>query len=143
MNILHAKKWKIRLGKAGERTTCRMLRDAGFKVLLRNCRTNRAEVDIIARDGLSLVFVEVKTLYRRYDSKRELRPAARLRNAQKRRLYRAAISYLKDIGNPQLTFRFDLVEVIYNISGPYMIRHWKNHFGSEVLRRKRIDEFRI
>jgi len=131
MNFLAAKKWKKRLGAAGEKTAARMLCDAGYDVLLRNCRTPRGEIDIVARDGASLVFAEVKTLYRRWNSKRELHPVSGLRTAQKRRLLRAARSYLRDMGNPSILYRFDLIEIIYDFTGPREIRHWKNHFSAE------------
>ncbi len=59
------KKWCKRLGRAGENAAAAMLRYKGMEIIQRNCRTPRAELDIIARDGGTLVFVEVKTLYRR------------------------------------------------------------------------------
>lgn len=48
-------------GKAGEDAACQLLRRNGFQILERNYRGPRYEVDIIAKDGDVLVFVEVKT----------------------------------------------------------------------------------
>jgi putative endonuclease len=53
------------LGERGENVAAKFLRGKGYKILLRNFRCDLGEVDIIARDGRTLVFVEVKT--RAYD----------------------------------------------------------------------------
>lgn len=49
------------LGRAGEDAAVRFLEDAGLRVLARNFRSRRGEIDIVARDGETLVFVEVKS----------------------------------------------------------------------------------
>lgn len=51
----------LRLGKYGERLAKKFLKKKGFKILERNYRTKFGEIDIIARDGSQLVFIEVKT----------------------------------------------------------------------------------
>lgn len=48
-------------GRAGEEQACRVLAGKNWEILGRNWRTRRGEIDIIARDGDTLVFVEVKT----------------------------------------------------------------------------------
>ena len=53
------------LGERGENVAAKFLRNQGYKILERNYRTSVGEIDIIARDGKTLVFVEVKT--RAYD----------------------------------------------------------------------------
>jgi Holliday junction resolvase-like predicted endonuclease len=49
------------LGDRGENHAARYLRERGYKILLRNFRCPLGEIDIVARDGRTLVFVEVKT----------------------------------------------------------------------------------
>lgn len=49
------------LGRLGERLAAEKLSDAGYQILERNFRCRYGEIDIIARDGEDLVFVEVKT----------------------------------------------------------------------------------
>ena len=49
------------VGRAGESLACRFLERQGLRVLARNVRAGRGEIDIIARDGPRLVFVEVKS----------------------------------------------------------------------------------
>jgi putative endonuclease len=52
--------WRVKLGKAGEDLACRELERLGYAVLDRRVRFRSGEIDIIARDGQTLVFVEVK-----------------------------------------------------------------------------------
>ena len=49
-----------KLGKAGEDLACRELERRGYAIVARRYRADRGELDIIARDGATLVFVEVK-----------------------------------------------------------------------------------
>lgn len=50
-----------RLGRLGEDLACEHLAAGGWQIIARNWRTRRGEIDIIARDGEWLVFVEVRT----------------------------------------------------------------------------------
>ena len=49
------------LGRRGEELAARFLEDAGYRVVERNWRCRQGEIDIVARSGDTLVFVEVKT----------------------------------------------------------------------------------
>jgi putative endonuclease len=51
---------RVLLGKAGEDLACRELRRRGYTVIARRYRTRAGEIDIVARDGETVVFVEVK-----------------------------------------------------------------------------------
>ena len=51
---------RIFLGKSGEEAACVELRRRGYAILARRYRTRIGEIDIVARDGPTLVFVEVK-----------------------------------------------------------------------------------
>lgn len=136
MDFLKAKAQHMRLGRRGEDAACRLLRSKGLEMLARDCRLPRGEIDIVARDGRTLVFVEVKTLRakRHIDA---LRPAGNLSTRQKARIYRAAFCYMKEIGNPAVPFRFDLVEIVAGRFGPVQARHWESHFGREAIERRR------
>ena len=50
-------------GEVGENLACEYLRKQGYKILERNYRIRGGEIDIVAQDGSTLVFVEVKTRY--------------------------------------------------------------------------------
>ena len=49
------------LGKAGEDFAACFLENAGLKIIVRNYRCPKGEMDLIARDGVMLVFIEVRT----------------------------------------------------------------------------------
>lgn len=98
----------LALGRRGEAAACRLLEAKGFDILARNWRVKAGELDIVARDGASVVFVEVKTLHR----KGFFRPLDNLSAHQKKRNFQAAQLYLRMIGGTGLPVRFDLVEVV-------------------------------
>lgn len=52
---------KHKIGSLGEQIAVQTLKDAGYKIITQNYRTREGEIDIIALDGDTLVFVEVKT----------------------------------------------------------------------------------
>ena len=124
--------WHKRLGDAGERDAARLLAQMGYTILLRDCRTPHGELDLVCLDGAAFVFVEVKTRYchmRQFGRRPE--PWRELSDAQKRRNFRAAISFLHDLGEraSERLYRFDLVEVLRGPFGPVEIRHHVNFMG--------------
>lgn len=128
------KKWCKRLGRAGERAAAAMLRYKGLEIIQRNCRTPKAELDIIARDGGTLVFVEVKTLFRRkLDREHKFRPLDNLTVSQRRRIRRGALYYMFMLGHARLRYRVDVVEVEYTRFGAATIRHHFNAFGNDAV----------
>jgi putative endonuclease len=133
MDFLKAKAAHLRLGARGEKAACRLLRAKGLEILARDFKTPRGEIDIVARDGSTIVFVEVKT--KRASSRS--RPAENLKSRQKARIYRAALWHLKKIGSPELPFRFDIVEMLLGSWGPVQAWHWPAAFGQEALLRRR------
>src|SRR2546428_12590063 len=78
------------LGEEGERAAARFLEARGYRILERNYRTRRGEIDLIAEDGRMLVFVEVKV---RLDD-RFGGPAAGITRAQQARVARPCPPYL-------------------------------------------------
>ncbi len=78
-------------GKAFEDRAARLLRDAGLKIITRNYRCKLGEIDLVCRDGETLVFVEV-----RFRSARGFASAAAsVTRAKQRRLVAAAQHYLQ------------------------------------------------
>ncbi len=130
MDFLKAKAAHMKLGMRGEAAACRLLRAKGLDILARGCRTPRGEVDIIARDGATLVFVEVKT--KRASSRS--RPGENLKRRQKARVYRAALYYMKELGRPKIPFRFDVVEVLMGPWGATALWHWPEAFGAKTVK---------
>src|SRR5256885_16358809 len=52
---------RVKLGKSGEDLACRELERRGYAIVARRYRVRSGELDVVARDGPTLVFVEVKT----------------------------------------------------------------------------------
>ena len=112
-------------GAAGETAACRYLRRAGYKILYRNFRGRTGgELDIVCRDGDTLVFVEVKTR----GSEEFGRPFEAVRRDQQRRISRGALAWLRMLDNPDILFRFDVVEVIMRDEGKPRVELIRNAF---------------
>ena len=111
-------------GRAGENKTANFYRKRLFRIIGRNVRVGRAEIDIIARRGPLIVFAEVKS--RKIGGM--VRGSSALRPQQKKRLTRAAGAYLarmKDSAGIQC--RFDLVEVGLDTEGrAKSLHHYPN-----------------
>lgn len=95
------------LGEKGERIAARRLRLLGYKILERNYRTKLGELDIIARDGRYLVFVEVRT--RTGDRFGTAEDSVTWR--KQRKLISLAQAYLRRCGDSDVSCRFDVVAV--------------------------------
>jgi putative endonuclease len=96
-------------GLWGEREAERWLRARKYRCLGRRVRVgDRDEIDLLMRDGKVLVFVEVKT---RADTTFG-RPSEAVDRRKRRALCRAAVRYVRGLRDPQVCFRFDVVEVV-------------------------------
>lgn len=117
-----------RIGRAGERAAARHLRRAGWKILHRNFRPRdgSGEIDLVCRDrgANELVFVEVKTR----SSTEFGEPAEAITPEKRRRIARAALVWLRMLGHPEITFRFDAVEVLATESGTLECHHIRDAF---------------
>lgn len=126
--------WLIRkfpsrpLGERGEVAAARLLRRKGYKIISRQDRDiSRGEIDLVAVDGQTVVFVEVKT-------RRSLNtghPAESVHDEKQRRLTRLAVSYLKRHELLEYPARFDVVAVIWpSTARKPTIEHIPNAFGA-------------
>ena len=99
-------------GKHGEQVAVDFLSAKGFKILERNWRFKKNEVDIIAQDGDEIVFVEVKTRHENY----LVEPELTVSKKQQRSIINAAEQYIisRDI---DLEARFDIVSVVISSQG--------------------------
>lgn len=94
------------LGDEGERAAARHLRRRGLRIITRGYRTSCGEIDLVARDGNTLVFVEVKT-------RRAGVPAEAVTLEKQRRLTLAALHFLKRFDLLEQRTRFDVVAVVW------------------------------
>lgn len=114
----------LRRGKAGELAARKHLQQQGMKFLAANYRSDRGEIDLIFRDEECLVFVEVKTR----SSEEWTRPAAAVDSRKRRLVSQTALDYLRQLKNPKVPVRFDIVEVLLADGSVREIRHLPNTF---------------
>jgi putative endonuclease len=101
------------VGRRGEELAARHLRRLGMVVVDRNVRLPEGEIDLVAREGDELVFVEVKT--RIGDA--ETAPDLAVTAAKLERLERLAEAYVTRAGSPDQSWRVDVVAVVLGRDG--------------------------
>ncbi|MGH2706148.1 MAG: YraN family protein [Actinomycetota bacterium] len=111
------------LQMAGEDAASRHLRRRGMRILHRNWRIARGELDIVAREGRTLVFVEVKTRAR--DDFVE--PFEGVHHAKRRRLRRLAEAYCATEAPRFDRCRFDVISVVAD-RGALRVEHLVDAF---------------
>ena len=115
----------LQLGARGEKLAAQHLRRQGFKILYRNFRGRTGgEIDLVCRDRDTLVFVEVKTRTRDDFG----RPLEAVNRQKERRISSGALAWLRLLGDPDIFFRFDVVEVLIAPSEAPKIELIRNAF---------------
>ena len=112
------------IGGAGEDIACRYLEENGFEVVGRNWRTRSGELDIIARHGGMVIFVEVKT--RR--GKMFGEPEEAVTPAKVRKIRQLASEYLATVSH-SAEVRFDVISLVLDAHGNLLeLRHITDAF---------------
>jgi putative endonuclease len=112
------------LGRHGERIAATYLADAGLRLLDRNWRCRDGELDIVARDGESLVFCEVKT-------RRGVgfgHPVEAVTAVKQRRIRTLAQRWLAAHEEHAPELRFDVVGVLVRPDRPALVTHLRAAF---------------
>lgn len=122
-NLFRPESPRDAMGDRGENLAARFLRNKGYKIIVRNYRCELGEIDIVAKDGRTLVFVEVKT--RAYD---DPSPEDQVNAAKQHQITKAAKIYLSRYGLPQPPARFDVVAVVWPNGRDPIIRHTPHAF---------------
>ena len=114
---------KDAVGRFGEDLAATYLRDAGLTIVERNWRCSDGELDIVARDGEVLIFVEVKTR----SSTAFGDPAEAVNPVKALRLRKLALRWLADHRDVPYwsQLRFDVVAVLRLAAGGPSVRHLK------------------
>lgn len=122
-----------RFGMLGENTAVRFLENLGFTIVARNVRVPigrtrkgglvRGELDIVAFDGETLVFIEVKTRSSTEDGP----PESAVDSGKQARLSRTARRYRRLIGPDDVPYRFDVVSIVWRHPNPVIELH-RNFF---------------
>lgn len=112
-------------GDRGEDRAATFLRQEGYRILERNYRCPLGEMDIIARDGKTIVFIEVKAR----SSDRFGSPQAAIGPQKQRRMTAIALCYLKGKGWLGMPARFDVAAVRLDAAGE-RVTLYKNAFDA-------------
>jgi putative endonuclease len=111
-------------GKRSERLAAEFLKRTGYRILETNYRSPVGEIDIIAREKATIVFVEVKAR----SSNRFGSPKGAVTPAKQRKISMTALDYLKRSGQVGASARFDVV-AIDTAAGKTDIEVVKNAFA--------------
>lgn len=112
------------LGNRGERVAARFLKRKGYRILARNVETGRYELDLVCRDGDTIVFVEVRSRL----SDEMCYPEDSI-GAQKQYHVRQAVKwYINRHYDPERYYRIDVVAVTFTSDGAKTIRHFPDAF---------------
>ena len=114
---------KQKFGQEGEALAARHLKKNGYRIIEKNYRTKLGEIDIIAKDKDTLVFVEVK-------SRRSWQfgnPKAAVTPRKQRKISMVALHYLKSTHRTNVSARFDVAAVTITHDKP-QIEIIKNAF---------------
>jgi putative endonuclease len=116
---------RVALGKSGEDLACDELERRGYAIVARRYRRRSGELDIVARDGSTVVFVEVKTR-----GNRRFGPAAEAVHALKRRrMVGLALDYVARHRLTSSPCRFDVVSIHLEHGRP-VVEVFKNAFDA-------------
>jgi putative endonuclease len=114
------------LGARAEARAAQALQAAGLRVVERNVRLTRGEIDLVCRDGDTWVFVEVKARRPGWDDA----PRAAVSWGKQHRIARLAQHYLKWRRLGDVRCRFDVVEVTDDGRGAIFVRHLRSAFDA-------------
>ena len=97
-----------KLGPLGEKVGAKYLKRLGYRILQRNYRCSIGEIDLIAADGDTLVFVEVKTR----SNSTAADPEAAVNFYKRRKITGVAKTFIAQMRAENLPARFDVLSII-------------------------------
>ncbi|MFQ6069687.1 MAG: YraN family protein [Candidatus Aminicenantales bacterium] len=115
---------KHAFGKSGEEIALAYLKKKRYRLVERNFRIFKGEIDIIAYDRETLVFIEVKS---RTGTAFGL-PEEAVTPHKQQQLRKVASGYLAQHNLMEAACRFDVVSIVFDERGKYCINHIKNAF---------------
>lgn len=114
------------MGEWGEKAAAAYLQLHGWTILDQNYRSGHKEIDLVARRGEVVAFVEVKT--RRSNAFGH--PLESVDSRKRREIDSAAARWLLDRGSDRLAYRFDVVSVLPGPDGTTRIEHLENAWST-------------
>ena len=116
---------RVILGKTGEDLACAELERRGYAILARRYRRRAGEIDIVARDGETIVFVEVKAR----DGRAFGEAAEAVTALKRRRMTQLALDYVTRHRLTDRPCRFDVVSIHFDAGTP-VIEVFENAFDA-------------
>ena len=113
-------------GNRGERLAAKTLKAKGYRILARNYRNRWGEIDIIAMDGDTIVFVEVKTRSQHTQG----RPEEAVTPTKQRQITRAASAWLHSHKLDNHRCRFDVIAIVWRTGEAPQIDHFQSAFDA-------------
>ena len=111
-------------GIKGEEIAEKFLLQQGYQILEKNFHSHQGEIDIVARDGETLVFVEVKN----YSFRSLGSPLGAVRKSKRESIVHAARTYLQKNKIKGVNCRFDVLTIYRNPNGSRSVDLYKNAF---------------
>ncbi|UCC41051.1 MAG: YraN family protein [Candidatus Aminicenantes bacterium] len=112
------------LGRSGEEVALQYLEKNKYRIIARSFRMFRGEIDIIAYDRKTLVFVEVKTRKSRAFGS----PEESVNLSKQRQIQKIALGFLAKNNLQNIECRFDVISLLFAENEGYSIQHIKNAF---------------
>ena len=121
--------WRGVLGRRGEDEAAAYLRQQGYRIVARRARVLRGDIDIVAVDGRTVVFVEVRS---RSDTSHG-HPAETVGYRKQRRIAELATAYIRRHRLEDCQVRIDVVTVTFGAAGSRpVVEHFQNAFDSPL-----------
>ena len=114
------------LGRRGEDEAARHLKSLGYRIVGRRERVLRGDIDIVALDGRTVVFVEVRS---RSDTAHG-HPAETVGPQKQKRIAELAAAYIRRHRLEDQSVRIDVVTVTFAAAGRPLVEHYQNAFES-------------
>ena len=112
-------------GVEGERIAELYLEQRGYRIVEKNYHSQQGEIDLVAKEGNCLVFIEVKNYsYRCLGS-----PLAAVRKSKRQSIIHAANNYLYKKHIKDTSCRFDVLTIYRRMDGSSAVELYKNAFG--------------
>ncbi len=117
------------LGQMGEVLACQYLLGKGYMILDKNFRNKLGEIDLVAKDGKTICFIEIKT--RRSSEYGE--PFLAVNSTKQHKMVQLALSYLKyKFRSTEVLSRFDVISIHFKQEEP-ILNHLVNAFDLSYL----------
>ena len=137
MKILELLTQRRKTGNKGEKEACRYLKKHRYKILCTNYVANDHEIDIIAENADTLVFVEVKTRTEGHENPKEPRPASSVTQEKQKKIISASKAYI-NYARTSKQIRYDVIEVIISKdSKKCRVSHLIGTFNADTAYKRR------